>query len=169
MDSNVYFLLLKFLIKKKLEKDEEYRYVHLIILTIINENVRHRDVAYNVVAWILYTKNNPYAALILLEKSWQVMISWDLSHLLYTCEIKQKQNLFNSAKLHALVILFNFWYVKKPAKFQVCFQFFEVCPEDFRKCTGCQTATYCSKQCENIHYKYHSAVCEIVKKYKQDT
>lgn len=116
VDSNIYFLLLKFLINRKLRNEEEdyadiaYHINHIAV----HSNVRHRDVAFNVLAWIYCSIGIIPFALLFLEYSWQTMNSWDLCFMIFSKEMKQKQYEFNSAKLHALVLLYNVWFARKP-------------------------------------------------------
>lgn len=111
VDSNILYFLLNFLIKRKLRgvnfsKDAMHD-INQIKDALSRVNVRHRPVAYNVKAWMLSTVGLTSRALDNLNKSWKEMYSLDLSYLIEAQEMKQKIYHFNSAKLHALVIVYN--------------------------------------------------------------
>ncbi|CAC5364795.1 unnamed protein product [Mytilus coruscus] len=106
VDSNIFYFLLKYLIKRKLGRVEESENaVQNIYYLLRGHNVRHRDVGFNVLAWILYSNLITPLALLYLKKSWKTMNAWDLCFFISTDEGKRKQYLFNSAKVYALVAI----------------------------------------------------------------
>lgn len=166
IDSNVYYFLLKYLIKRKLRKIKESAdALQNIGYLLFGLNVRHRDVAWNVLAWCFSRERYTPKALYCLTMSWRVMHSLDLCYMIFKNDMKQKQYLFNSAKLHALVILYNTWFTRHPSMFQFCFQCFFTRLEDIQKCSRCKTATYCSRQCQQLNWRIHKQVCQIVRMY----
>lgn len=117
VDSNIYYFFLRFLIKNKLKganvsKDDDYD-VKQIKDLLSGSNVRHPTVAYNLMAWILSTFGLTQKALDNLRMSWNDMLSLDLCILIKNEKMKKKKYLFNSAKLHAFVILYNAWKTSK--------------------------------------------------------
>ncbi|CAC5399325.1 unnamed protein product [Mytilus coruscus] len=108
VDCNFYFLFFKFLIKQKRRRIEEFTYIKAELdLLLSRHQVRHRDVALNLMAWISTSVLHIPGALRFLTLSWNYMNSLDLCLCIITEEMKRKQYQFNAAKLHALVVLFK--------------------------------------------------------------
>ncbi|XP_052083845.1 uncharacterized protein LOC127721202 [Mytilus californianus] len=167
VDCNIYFFLLKYVIKKKLgrfKESEDARY--RIYTLLLGKNVRHRDVANNLLAWTFCSNYETPLALMHLAKSWEITNSWDLCFMILTDEMKQKQYQFNSAKLHTLVILYSTWYARNPSLVHFCFQCLFISEEKLLICSRCKISTYCSKQCQIANWKIHKTVCKIVRSYR---
>ncbi|CAG2212063.1 unnamed protein product [Mytilus edulis] len=113
VDSNIYFCLLKYLIKRNLKKiDASHAALYDILHLLNGPNVKHVDVAWNLLAWCLCSERYTSLALRYLTFSWKEMNSLNLCYTILEEELKRKQYQFNSAKLHALVILYNIWFAK---------------------------------------------------------
>ncbi|CAG2192461.1 unnamed protein product [Mytilus edulis] len=159
IDSNVYFLLLKYLIKRTLKKTIEWIDAKSNIHTLLyGKYVRHQDVAYNVLAWIHSSEGNTPFAFTYLMSSWNVITSANLRNEWF--------REFNSAKLHALVILYNTWFASKPTLMHFCFHCFSISLKHFPSCSRCKVSTYCSKQCQLMNWKIHKVVCRIQQTYR---
>lgn len=166
VDTNVYFLLLNFLIKSKLSGLSSFSFplLTLISLSMDKHNVRHRDVAFNLLAWI-YSQITTSTALQWLRNSWAIMNSSDLRFFFFTKEMNQKQYQFNSAKLHALVILYDTWFANKSCFVSFCFHCCRASFKNLQRCSRCKISTYCSKQCQRLNWQIHERVCKIVRNY----
>lgn len=166
VDCNFYFLFLKFLIKHKRRRIEKCSYIYdELNLLLSRQQVRHRDVALNLMAWIHVSILETPAALYFLTLSWNYMNSLDLCLCIITEEMKRKQYQFNAAKLHALVVLHKTWFVMNTSSNIFCFHCYSVKEKNFKKCSNCKISTYCSKQCQQNDWKIHKVVCKIVKTY----
>lgn len=166
VDSNVLYFLLNYLIKRKVGRIQESDdAVNCIINMMDVKNVRHRDVAYNIIGWILYSEFLTPLALYYFKTSWEIMNSWEVGCFIFTEEMKRKQYLFNSAKIHALVILYDTWVASKTHKIHFCFHCLIFDQINLRKCSKCKTAAYCSKLCQKINWKIHKEVCKIVRTF----
>ncbi|XP_071139104.1 uncharacterized protein [Mytilus edulis] len=166
VDCNIFFFLLKYVTKEKLRCFQECENARLCIaILLFVKNVRHRDVANNLLAWTFRSNYETPLALMCLAKSWEISNSWDLCFMIFTDEMKQRQYQFNSAKLHMLVILYSIWYARKPSIIHFCFQCFSMSEEEIPKCSRCKISTYCSKQCQIANWKKHKRVCKIVRNY----
>ncbi|CAC5399317.1 unnamed protein product [Mytilus coruscus] len=166
VDRNIYYCLLKFLIKLK------FTGVNLSANDILNiyqikdlRNVRHPEVAYNLMAWSYFIVGLTPLALEKLTMSWNPLRYLNSFLLVNNSEINYKNNQSNAANLHACVILYNTWFSRKSSRFNFCFQCFFVSRKDLKKCSRCKTATYCSEKCKEINLKIHETVCKEVKKY----
>ncbi|XP_052083848.1 uncharacterized protein LOC127721204 [Mytilus californianus] len=161
VDSNIYYFLLKFLIKGKYRATDSSREdIRDIFKTSILSNVHHPDVAFNLTAWYFYSIGLTPTALSMLYMSWKAMDSLKIYFQTNIKEIKQKIFQCNSAKFHALVFLYNTWFTRNTARTKFCFQCFLL---SRKTCSRCKTATYCSKKCQKQNWKIHKHVCEIVK------
>ncbi|VDI54846.1 cyclic GMP-AMP synthase, partial [Mytilus galloprovincialis] len=166
VDSNVYFLFLKSEIKRKLGKLQESEGALCGICRLdCGQNMRHPDVAWNFLAWSASTDQMTDMALQCLQRSWQLMYPWELSSVLITEKKKWKQNQFNSAKIHALVILYHTWFAREPHSKTFCFQCFNGSRKTLLQCSKCKIANFCSLRCFMINMKIHTAICEIVSKH----
>lgn len=85
-------------------------------------NVVHRDVAYNLMAWCYCSVGAIPDGLDMLRMSWKINHPPKSLFVYFIKELIQKHYQFNSAKLHALVILYNVWFTRKQLRFQFCFQ-----------------------------------------------
>ncbi|CAG2235708.1 unnamed protein product [Mytilus edulis] len=105
VDCNVYFFLLKYLIKRKLRKDQESEDARSSILDLLSgTNVRHCDVAYNVLAWTCSSDYLIPIALLFSAFSWIITNSFNPNLLVLNAEMKRTESQYNAAKLHALVL-----------------------------------------------------------------
>ncbi|VDI14185.1 Hypothetical predicted protein [Mytilus galloprovincialis] len=164
VDCNIYFFLLKYLIKRKLRRYQETEHARLSIAELLfGTNVRHRDVACNVLTWMSCSDLMIPTALRFLKLSWLMMNSHN--PVLPPAKEDMLQYQYNAAKLHALVLLYNTWFGKKLSSVHFCFQCFSYSQVKLLKCSGCKISTYCSKQCQSKNWKTHKAVCEIVRCY----
>lgn len=169
VDSNLYYFFLKFLINRKIKGVE----LPIDALLDINQavklmyisNIRHQDVFYNLMSWCFRDVGFTIIALDMSRMSWHIQRPLDSMISFFTKEMRQKHYLFNSAKIHALVILYNIWFTKKPHCRQFCFQCFDITHRALQTCNRCKTASYCSNQCKNKNKLVHKAVCEIVRRY----
>ncbi|CAC5366293.1 unnamed protein product [Mytilus coruscus] len=169
VDSNLYYFFLKFLINRKIKGVE----LPIDALLDINQavklmyisNIRHQDVFYNLMSWCFRDVGFTIIALDMSRMSWHIQRPLDSMISFFTKEMRQKHYLFNSAKIHALVILYNIWFTRKPSCFKFCFQCFNITHKAMQTCSRCKTATYCSNQCKNKNKSVHKAVCEIVRRY----
>lgn len=150
VDSNVYYYLLKYLLERKIKgvSTPHSKYCNTISKLLSGTNVRHRDVAFNLMSWILYNTGLKSVALIYLHLSWKEMQSLDLCYMILTEEMKHKQYQFNAAKLHTLVILYKTWLERIGNKIHECFHFFCFSRGCFKKCNRFKTAIYCSRKCQ---------------------
>ncbi|XP_052070872.1 uncharacterized protein LOC127709398 isoform X2 [Mytilus californianus] len=167
VDRNIYYCLLKFLIKLK------FSGVNLSADDILNtyqikdlRNVRHPEVAYNLMAWSYFTVGLTPLALEKLTMSWNPLRYLNSFLLVNNSEINYKNNQSNAANLHAWVILYNTWFTRNSYKFKFCFQCFFFSRTNLNKCSKCKTATYCSEKCQEINWKIHEVVCKVVRKYR---
>lgn len=168
VDYNVYFFLLKYLTKRNLRKTTESEEAQYSILKLLNElNVRHVDVACNLLAWIFITEMKTPMALLNLQLSFEMLNASQLCFTNLTDETQRKLYQFNTAKLHALVLLYNTWFSKQSSSFYFCFHCIFISPVKLQKCSRCKITTYCSKQCQRQNWKIHKAVCKIVRKYQK--
>ncbi|XP_052083857.1 uncharacterized protein LOC127721212 isoform X1 [Mytilus californianus] len=168
VDSNIYFFLLKYLIKRKLERVQAREDAkHNIRILAEGLNVRHRDVAFNVLAWIFHSDFDTYTALSYATESWRAMLSAGISHAMSedTLKMKSKQYQYNAAKIHALVIIYKTWFARIPSDVYFCFQCF--CKSDIKlkKCSRCKVSTYCDKQCQRKNWKIHKKTCKMARKH----
>ncbi|CAC5423764.1 SMYD [Mytilus coruscus] len=165
VDSKVYFFLLKYLIKRKLGKVEESNEaVYNIHYLLFGPNVRHLDVACNLIAWLFCSNNNTPLTPFYSSISWKVMNSWDLCYTIFEEEMKSKPCQFNSGKFHALVSLYNTWFARKSPSVQFCSRCLAFSPEKLQQCSRRKVAKYCSRQCQKIEWKFHKVVCQRVRK-----
>lgn len=166
VDRNIYYCLLKFLIKLKfngvnLSADD----IHNIFQIKDLRNVRHPEVAYNLLAWSYFTAGFTPLALEKLTMSWNPL-RYLIAYLkVNNSEINYKNNQSNAANLHALVILYNTWFTRKLSRFNFCSQCFLYSNINLKTCGKCKTATYCSEKCQEINRMIHEAVCKEVSKY----
>lgn len=165
VDCNVYFVFLKFLIQKELRRFEECQYFYEELdLLLSRKQVKHRDVALNLMAWINTFNLFTPATLYFLTLSWNFTNSVDIC--LPRKELKQKPCQFNAAKLHALVALYKTWFARNASSVKFCFDCYSV-DKKFKRCSNCKIARYCSKQCQTNNWNIHKAVCKIVKNLTQ--
>lgn len=129
------------------------------------ENVNHRDVAFNLLASICFSEFNTSDALTFLTYSWNIMTSSDLCYGIATEEMKRKQYLYNAAKIHALVILYKTWFERLPSSVHFCFQCFCKSETRLEQCSRCKVSTYFDKQCQRKNLKIHKKTCEMAKKH----
>ncbi|CAG2187732.1 unnamed protein product [Mytilus edulis] len=167
VDKNIYYCLLKFLIKLKCSA------VNLSADDILNiyqikdfRNVRHPEVAYNLMAWSYFTVGLTPLALERLTMSWNPLRYLHSFLQVHNSEINYKNNQSNAANLHAWVILYNTWFTRKSSRFNFCFQCFLCCNINLKTCSKCKTATYCSEKCQEINWKIHESVCKEVRHYR---
>ncbi|XP_052083852.1 uncharacterized protein LOC127721209 [Mytilus californianus] len=168
-DCNTFFFFLKYLIKMKLGKVTEAYDTQTTLSTLVTKttNVRHIDVGCNLIAFN-FCSVAP-VMLLYLTTSWLFMtksleqMTSRLSTRPLTGDLKQTQYQFNAAKLHALVLLYNTWFARKPPKINFCFNCFVFTYVKLQTCSMCQIATYCSAQCKSDNWKIHKKVCKIVK------
>lgn len=148
IDCNVYFFLLKYLIKRDRKLLECCDPFESLICLSDGQHVRHRDVAYNLLAWIYLSEFLTPKAVLNLTFSWSIMNSLDLCHVISTTDMKRKQYQFNAAKLHALVALYNTWFARKSSSVKYCFHCLlsseQLLNAIFKKCSNCKISTYCS-------------------------
>ncbi|XP_052083849.1 uncharacterized protein LOC127721205 [Mytilus californianus] len=165
VDSNTYYFLLRFLIKRKFRgadcsMEDFYDILQIHDIT----NVHHPDVAFNLQAWCFFSIGMTPLALTQLYMSWKSMDSLRICFQTGINEMKQKIYQFNSAKFHALVFLYNTWFTRNTSRTKFCFQCFL---RSQKTCSRCKTATYCSKKCQKRNWKIHKHVCEIVKSFHE--
>lgn len=172
VDCNTFFFSLKCLIKMKFGKVTEAYNAKKNLMTLVakSKNVKHVDVGYNLIAFCFCS---PPAMLQLLTRSWLYLTrSWEqmtcskFSSSLCACELKRTQYQFNAAKLHALVLLYNTWFARKPSVMNFCFNCLVMTNRKLQTCNMCQIATYCSAQCQSDNWKIHKDVCKIVSRYQ---
>lgn len=166
LDNNILYFVLKYLIKKKVGslRDSDATVKCILNLTL-EKHFRHRDVAYNVLSWIFHSNFSTPKALFYLKASWTQMNSWDLGCFIFTKEMQRKQYLFNSAKIHALVILYDTWFVRRTKNEFFCFQCLNCNRDNLTYCSGCKTANYCSRRCRRMNWEIHKTVCKIVQPF----
>ncbi|CAG2197355.1 unnamed protein product [Mytilus edulis] len=163
VDSSIYLFLLKFEIKKKLRKFQECNDAFSNMLSLYrDQNVRHVDVACNLMAWCLNSDGQTVMALRCLKMSWQLMNYQDF--IFVFLKDKMKHFPFNAAKIHALVSLYKAWFAKKPTCSKFCVQCFDSI-QDLKKCSRCKITAYCSKQCQKKNWTIHKSVCKIVSRH----
>lgn len=167
VDFNIYYFFLKYLIKGKLRRFQESEAARGAILNLVrNKYVTHSDVAYNLLAWTYNTQLDTPMVLTFLTRSWQILNPLEILYVEYTDEMKRTFYQFNAAKLHALILLYNTWFAKKPSSVHFCFKCFSVSQVKLQKCSKCKISTYCSKKCQEMNWKIHKLVCKIVRSYK---
>ncbi|CAC5366553.1 unnamed protein product [Mytilus coruscus] len=172
VDCNTFFFFLKYLLKKNLEKDMESNFALRDLITLVAEstNVKHFDVGCNLIA-SCFCSWAPSELLKYLGKSWSFLTcSWEemicnkFSSSLYLCDLKQTQNQFNAAKWHALVLLYNTWFARKPPGINFCFKCLKMTFVKLHTCSMCHIATYCSPQCQFDNWEIHNDVCKLVRR-----
>lgn len=142
---------------------------NLVTLVTKSTNVHHIDVGCNLIAFSDYSVAP--VMLLYLTKSWTYMTqSWEqmnsrFSSRFFIGELKRTQYQFNAAKLYALVLLYNTWFVKTPPKINFCFNCFLLTDVELQTCSMCQIAIYCSAQCQSDNWRIHKNVCKIVSRY----
>lgn len=161
VDCNIYFLFIKYLVKEKLDNAKESDdAVNKIVTSLRGPNHRHMDVAFNLLAWIHLSDRNIPAALRCLYNSWHIMQSYCLTSSISIDKMNVNKYQFNSAKIIALVVLYNTWFERKPAIINFCCHCF--CRVKLQKCSTCKISKYCSKKCQRKHWKIHEEVCKLL-------
>ncbi|CAC5364793.1 unnamed protein product [Mytilus coruscus] len=172
VDGNIYFFILKYMIKKKLEKAQEYNKAlrNCWDLAEHRKNVNHRDVAWNLLVWCFCAEKQTHSALTCLGRSLKLMDSFEIMPVIYIGEdSKWLRDQFNSVKLHAIVIMYKTWFARELTSNTFCFQCLSDIMynrEKLKKCSSCNIATFCSEQCQKINWKIHETVCKIVRMFK---
>lgn len=169
IDSKLYYFFLKYLINRKIIGDalsiDTLLDINQMAKLMYKSNIKHRDVYYNLMSWCFRDIGFTIIALDMLRMSWHTQRSLDSMIVFRRKKMRQKHYLFNSAKIHALVILYNIWFTKKPSCFKFCFECFHITHKAMQTCDRCKSVTYCSNQCKNKNKLLHKAVCEIVRRY----
>lgn len=169
VDSNVYYFFLKYLINRKIKGSELSVDVLLDIQQMAelmnNSDIKHHDVYYNIMSWCFRDVGFPIIALDISRMSWNIQRPLYPITLFPAKKMTQNQYQFNSAKIHSLVVLYNIWFTRKPPGNQFCFHCFQIGKTNLKKCSGCKTAQYCSKQCQIQNLVIHQTVCKIVKTF----
>lgn len=151
VDSNIFFFILKYMIKKKLGKVEEYIKAvgYCLFIAFYKANVNHRDVAWNLLVWLFYTEKQTYLALTCLVRSLKVMNSFEVMPVIYIGEDSiWLRNQFNSLKIHAILLLYKTWIAKEITINPFCYQCFALNTDTLIKCSSCNIATFCSRHCQ---------------------